>query len=191
MKLVRKNLTKKWERRKKVVRLNILIILSLFLFSCLREENITYTYLPELKKIPVKIIHEKKILIDPSYNYPYSLYLELLIDTLHRKELISQMLLKTKYEVDTIELKKNTNFDEFRFYFEMKSININRVSGLEFIEKKIKWWPQDIFAKTIYSNSYFDSLDVKKVVAYYQRKNGRIAVLIEGQKVFILIECWG
>ena len=117
--------------------------------------------------------------------------MELLIDTLHRKELISQMLLKTKYEVDTIELKKNTNFDEFRYYFELKSVNINRVSGLEFIENKIKWWPQNVFTKPIYSSSYLDTPGVKKIVPYNQSKNGRIAMSIDGMKVFILIECWG
>jgi hypothetical protein len=166
-------------------------IILLLLLSCLREENIAYTYLPILKKIPVKIVHEKKILIDPSYNYPYNLYLELLIDTLHRKELISQMFLKTEYEVDTIELKKNTNLDEFRYYFEMKSVNINRISGYEAIEKKIRWWPQNIFTNPIYSNSFLDTPGVKKIVPYNHSKNGRIAMAIDGMKVFILIECWG
>ena len=101
------------------------------------------------------------------------------------------MFLKTKYEVDTIESKKNTNIDEFQNYFEMKSVNMNRVSGSESIEKKIRWWPQNIFTKPIYSNSYLDTPGVKKIVPYNHNKNGRIAVSIDGMKVFILIECWG
>lgn len=169
----------------------IIIPLLLIISSCIRDKKLAYQYLPDLKKVPVKIVHEEKIQIDASYVYPYTLYLELSVDSFKRIELISLLHLRTKYDIDTINLKKNTNIDEFQNYFEMRSINLDRVPSLKTIEEKIKWWPKQNFTEPIYSTSYFDYQRLKKVVPHNQRKNGRIAVSFDKTKAYILLECWG
>lgn len=172
-------------------RKSIIILCFWFLFSmCNDSKHEVITYLEALKNYDFKDVSIRKVVVDPSYNFPYNVYIKLSLDENFHKQLLDDLGLIRETEADSIMIKSLTNIDEYQLYFKMTSINKNRSSSFEEIEKKISWWPQAFYGPT-YAGSYLDSGDKRMPVSVRQKRNGRIVATTSGTTIYFLLECWG
>lgn len=179
-------------KKPSVVRILLLIALIVNFTSCNDgSENEMLTYLSVLKKYDFRNVSIRKVLVDPSYNFPYNVYIKLSLNESYHKQLIKDLGLITKDEAkDTASMKIRMNIDEYQLYFKMSSINKSRNSSLQEDEEDIGWWPRS-FEGPVYAGSYLDIGNERRPVLLNQKRNGRIAASIKGSTIYFLIECWG
>jgi hypothetical protein len=181
---------KKSRREKVDKKRQLIFVLLVFICSCNNNKYEMLSYLVAMKNYDSYDVSIKKVFVDPSYNFPYNVYIKVSVPKNSHEQLIKDLGLIIRNEIDTMAIKSLTNNDEYQLYFTMKSINKSRNSSLQEAEKNIVWWPQN-FESTIFAGSYLDTGKERKPVWFNQKRNGRIVASIKGDTIYFLIECWG
>lgn len=166
----------------------VLIVLgTLFCLNRMKSESEAYDFLPELKKSNLNDVKFKKIFADPSYLVPYNVLISFKTD---KKNILESLGLKKINDVDTNVLRTDTWIEEYRLYFTMQSVNGGRYKSMENEAKEIRWWNLIDSAK-VFAAPYIDKSNVKRIVKFGEKNNGRIGCCKIGDTYFVLIECWG
>src|SRR5215467_3102867 len=119
----------------------VFVVFTSFLIGCINHEESPADYIKELDKYSIQEARVKKYLIDPSYNYPYNVYMKITMDSSSLLKLIKELHLVNSFGEDSVTLKRYSPPDEYKFFFSMNSINKERNSSMEKEEKGISWWP--------------------------------------------------
>lgn len=178
-------------RKAKFLSVVLSLTLAVFVFAmCSKEDKMDVTeYLPVLKKYDVQDIKCIKVLSDPSYLKPYSVFIS--FKTNKSEQLLNELLLKQISEVDTVQLKNKTWLDVYKLYFTLDCINASRYKSMQEEINKIDWWNRKVTKGTVYAGSYYDDDKIKQSVAFGNKSNGRISFVNVDNTVYILIDCWG
>ncbi|OJW31014.1 MAG: hypothetical protein BGO54_07580 [Sphingobacteriales bacterium 46-32] len=173
--------------------LRVLLLLCIFFVGCDNSRKEVVSYIKELDRYPVENISVKKKLLDPSYNYPYSIYIKIKMDSLYSDRLIYDLGLVRSFGEDSAAMKRYLPLDEYESFFTMNSINMERISSFRSADGSVSWWPFDIkpiLFLQVYSTAYKDSDGHKRVAQYKESHNGRLALARHKSYIYILIDCW-
>lgn len=172
-------------------RINFIVLAACLFFGCNNSKEQAEVYVNKLNKYPIQDVSYKKILRDPSYNYPYNVYIKFSMDSSYILKLIKDLELVKSFAEDSSDFKRYMPRDEYDLFFTMSSINNSRSSLGKETEDEMSWWSfKEISSGTVYASAYKDSIGVKKVVPFNENFNGRLALTSYKSDIYILIECW-
>jgi hypothetical protein len=173
------------------VRTNFIVFTACLFFGCSNSKEEAEIYVKEFSKYSIQNVSYKKILVDPSFNYPYNVYIKASMDSSSLLKLIKDLGLVKSFADDSSSLKRYMPLDEYDLFFKMSSINKRRNSFIKNAEDGMSWWPfNGINFSTVYASAYKDTAGVRKVVSFNENFNGRLALVSYKSDVYILIECW-
>jgi hypothetical protein len=172
-------------------RINFIVFAACLFFGCSNPKEEAEVYVKDINKYSIQDVSYKKILVDPSFNYPYNVYIKVSMDSSSLLKLIKDLGLVKSFADDSSSLKRYMPRDEYDLFFKMSSINKRRNSFIKKAEDNMSWWPfNSINSGTVYASAYKDTMKVKKVVPFNEKFNGRLALTTYKSDIYILIECW-
>jgi hypothetical protein len=172
---------------------SVLAIALVFVLGCETDQRIELVnHLPALSKYKPRDVHFSKKLIDPSYRYPYTVYIRFDIDSVLIHRLISDLCLESHFSTDSVDFKRALPYDFYRDFFKMKSIISARISGPNYSLHLPHWFNlTDETNQGVLAGFYLDSVGAVNISNFEERWNGRIVLNYSGNTVFILIDCFG